>query len=234
MQRAKLAKLGALYEDIGWVTVQSVVKGVPVASFDFACDTALRGDIVVSFKQRPTLTYHTVSAPIDAFYQPSSAPKGHVLGAKDFVNLLGTGLVVYTDLGTAKGAKPGDFLFVLRGYAASDLNRIDRATLTLPSAAEADAADVKPAHVKASVNSRLPQRVLGEMLVLSATPESSTAIIIRSFAEMQLGDVVVPEPVSQEQPSAESATAAENTPQPCHPASLMRRLLLMHPHACQP
>jgi len=235
VQRAKLSKLGALYEDIGWVTIQSVVKGVPIASFDFACDTALRGDIVVPFKQRPTLSYHASNDPVEDFYQPSSAPKGHVLGARDFVNLLGTGLIVYTDIGTAKGARPGDFLFVLRGYAAGDLNRIDRATLTLPSGAETDAAVVKPARVKASVDSRLPQRVLGEMLVLSATPESSTAIVTRSFAEMELGDVVVREPLSQERQTdgAESAAAAENTPQPCHPASLMRRLLLLHPHACQ-
>jgi len=236
VQRAKLAKLGALYEDIGWVTVQSVVKGVPIASFDFACDTALRGDIVVPFKQRPALSYHTSAAPVDAFYQPSSAPKGHVLGAKDFVNLLGTGLIVYTDFGTAKGAKPGDLLFVLRGYAPGDLNRIDRATLTLPSGAETDAAVIKPAHVKASVDSRLPQRVLGEMLVLSATLDSSTAIVTRSFAEMELGDVVVRESGSPEQQSdgAESATAAQDSPKPCHPASRVRRLILLHPHACQP
>lgn len=228
-QRSKLAKLGALYQDIGWVTVHSIASGAAIASFDFACDAALRGDIVVPFKQRPTLDVRTVDGPVDSFRELSTAPKGHILGAKDFVDLLGTGLVVYTDFGSNKGAKPGDYLYVLRGYTAGDLNKIDRATMALPNGAEADASVVNPAHVKASADAHIPQRVLGEMLVLNATPGSSTAIITRSFAEMQLGDVVIGE--DQLIASVAPAATADN-PAPCTLVSRLHRLLLLHPHSC--
>jgi hypothetical protein len=229
-QRSKLAKLGALYEDIGWLTVHSVMKGATVASFDFSCDTAQRGDIIVPFQERPALAVRTVDGPVDSFRERSNEPKGRILGGRDFVGLVGTGLVVYTDIGSAKGAKPGDYLFVLRGYAPSDLNKIDRPTTQLPSGAEADFSTVKPARAKAGADSRLPLRVLGEMLVLNATSDSSTAIITRSFAEMQLGDVVVSEEVRQDQQptSAEAATASGNNSSPC---SRLRSLL--HPGACR-
>jgi hypothetical protein len=229
-QRGKLAKLGGLYEDIGWVTVHSVMKGATIASFDFSCDAAQRGDIIVPFKERPALAVRTVDGPVDSFRERSNEPKGRILGGRDFVDLVGTGLVVYTDFGSAKGAKPGDYLFVLRGYTPADLNKIDRPTTKLPNGAEADASAVNPARAKPGADSRLPLRVLGEMLVLSATSDSSTAIITRSFAEMQLGDVVVSEEVRQDQQpaSAEAATATGDNASPC---SRLRSLL--HPHACR-
>ena len=226
-QRDRLEKLGALYEEIGWVTVHSVLHGATVASFDFSCDAALRGDIVVPYKEKLPIAFRTVDVPIDSFREISSAAKGHILGSRDFVGLLGTGQVVYTDFGSAKGAKAGDYLVVMRGYAPDDLNRIDRISLALPRGAEADFSVVNPAHVKADADSRIPQHVLGEMLVLNATPESSTAIITRSFAEMQLGDVIEDE-IGQSS-GARAATSANQ----CRLVSRVHQFLLLHPHACR-
>lgn len=226
-ERDRLERLGALYEEVGWVTVHSILHGATVASFDFSCDAALRGDIVVPYKEKLPIAFRTVDVPIDPFREISSAPKGHILGSRDFVGLLGTGQVVYTDFGGAKGAKAGDYLVVMRGYAPDDLNRIDRISLALPRGAEADFSVVNPAHVKADADSRIPQHVLGEMLVLNATPESSTAIITRSFAEMQLGDVIEDE-VGQSS-GARAATSANQ----CGLISRVHQLLLLHPHACR-
>ncbi|HVJ04838.1 MAG TPA: hypothetical protein VM578_04150 [Candidatus Saccharimonadales bacterium] len=187
-QRKKFAKLGALYQEIGWVTVHSVQKDASVASFDFACDTAGPGDIVVPYQEKPSISFRSADGPVKPFRDASSAPKGHILAAKDFVGLLGNGQVVYTDFGTTKGIKPGDYLLVVRGYAPGDLNRIDRASERLPRGSEVTA--VNPATIKPETDARLPQHILGEILILSATADSSTAIITRAFAEMELGDVV--------------------------------------------
>jgi hypothetical protein len=224
--RARFEKLGALYQELGWVTVHSVIQGVTVASFDFACDAALRGDIVVPYEEKLPIAYRTVEEPVEAFRASSSAVKGHVLASKDFVGLLGTGNVVYSDFGTAKGARPGDYLFVLRGYAPGDLNRIDRASESLPK--NADFAAVKPAILKADADARLPLHVLGEMLVLNATPEASTAIITRSFSEMELGDVIEAEEAYQG--SVETVRPPANE---CGVLSRLHQLILLHPHACR-
>jgi hypothetical protein len=229
-QRNRFEKLGALYEEVGWVTVRSVKKGVTTASFDFSCDGALRGDIVVPYQEKLPIAFRPVDDPIDPFREPSGVVQGHVLGSRDFAGLLGTGQIVYTDFGSAKGAKAGDYLLILRGYASSDLNKIDRISEALPRGAENDFSTVDPAHIKADADSRIPRHVLGEMLVLNATPESSTAIITRSFAEMQLGDVIEGE---DGQPVSAVAAKHAHEPSSCRLVSRLHQLVLLHPHACR-
>ncbi len=202
------------------------INGTSIATFDFSCDAghprryrrALQGKASRS-PSAPSTLPSSPSAPLHR------RPRDTSSAAKDFVGVLGTGQVVYTDFGTTKGAKPGDYLLILRGYAPDDLNQIDRASESLPSGAEADSV-VNPAHIKADADAHLPQHVLGEMLVLNATPESSTAIITRSLAEMQLGDVIEAE-------DGQPATAAAKPAQECGLTSRLHQLLRLHPHACR-
>jgi hypothetical protein len=197
-QRKKLAGLGDQYEDIGWVTIRSVINGTAIASFDYSCTNAIQGDLVVPFKERPQIAFRTPEPELDVFRATATGLKGHILGARDFVGLLGTGTIVYTDFGAIKGAKPGDYLLITRGYAPEDLNAVDRASLSLPRGEEATA--VNPAKIAPDSDRLMPDHVLGEIIVLSVSPESSTALIARVSAEMGLGDVVQSEdPGSQEE-----------------------------------
>jgi len=227
-QRKTLGKLGALYQEVGWVTVRAVQKGTAIASFDFSCEPAIQGDIVVPFREKPTVAFRATDPPISSFIPAINAVHGHILGSPDFAGLLGPGMTVYTDFGGAKGAKPGDYLVIVRGYAPGDLNRIDRASEDLLRGAEATA--VKPAKVKPHADDRIPPHVLGELLVLDVTRESSTAIITRAFAEMELGDVVQGE--GSQTARVETPQDAANAPAPCHPASRLRRMLFLA-HNCQ-
>jgi len=191
-QRKKLSELGALYQEVGWVTVRSVEKGASIASFDFACDTAILGDIVVPYVEKAAVAFRSTDGPIKSFVAKRGSVSGQIVGSKDFVVLLGTGQIVYTDFGSAKGAKPGDYLFVLHGYSPSDLNKVDRASARLPKGSEPSAVSQTEFGEK-NVMRSVPERVLGEILILSVTPEASTGMITRSFSEMQLGDNVEPE-----------------------------------------
>ncbi len=222
-QRRKLARIGALYQEIGWVTVRAVENGVAVASFDFACDTATRGDLIIAFREKPPVAFRRVDAPINSFLPNLQAVRGHILGSRDFVGLLGTGQIVYTDFGSAKGAKPGDYLLVFRGYSEGDLNKIDRASERLPKGQEDTA--VRPAKVRPDAEAAAPHRVLGELLVLDVTSASSTAVITRAISEMELGDAVQSE-------EASAATATGAAPETCRPASRLRRMLFPG-HGCQ-
>ena len=227
-QRKAFSKIGALYEEVGWATVHQVEKGAAVASFDFSCDATVSGDIVVPFKEKPTVAFRTVDAPLRAFRE-TAAVRGHILASKDFVELLGNDQIVYTDFGSAKGAKAGDYLLILRGYAPADLNRIDRASEGLPKGAATEASAVNPAHIKPDADNRIPAHVLGEMLVLNSTPDSSTAIITRAFAEMELGDVVESEDPNL---AATEPTAGADDPSPCRLVSRIHQMLL-HFHNCR-
>ena len=187
-QRSRLESLGRRYEDIGWVTVQSVTNGTAIATFDFACDAAVPGDIIVPFQERPAFTYRSPEPPLEVFRFGSAAVTGHIVGARDFAGLLGTGLIVYTDFGSKKGAKPGDYLVISRGYRSDDLNRIDRASENLPRGAEPTA--VHKAEIPANAEKKLPNRILGELLVINVSEKASTAIVTRNSAEIELGDRV--------------------------------------------
>jgi hypothetical protein len=226
-QRKKLDRLGALYTEVGWVTVHRVEKGAAIASFDFSCETTTPGDIVVPYKEKPTLAFRSTDVALHSFLHDAKAAKGHILGSKDFVGLLGTGQIVYTDFGSAKGAKPGDYLVISRGYASADLNEVDRLSEQLPKGTDSSA--VNPKQLNADANGSMPHRVLGEVLILSLSPESSTAMITRAMSEIELGDGV----------ESEDGLASKNTGQgtgnassDCRPASRLRRLL-PHSHACE-
>jgi hypothetical protein len=229
-QRKKLAKLGALYQEVGWVTVHMVQKGSAVASFDFSCDAAIRGDIVVPYREKPALAFRTTDPPISSFHPAVDRVSGHILGSQEYLALLGAGMAVYTDFGAAKGAKPGDYLVILRGYAPGDLNRIDRASEQLPRGAATEANAVKPPKIHPNADNRIPPHVLGELLVLNVSREASTAVITRAFAELELGDAVQ----SEDGPSAHAETpqSARTETAPCQPASHLRRMLFLA-HGCK-
>ena len=220
-QRKKLGKLGKLYQEIGWVTVRSARRNSTIATFDFSCDVAVPGDIVVPFQEKPLISFRELDPPINSFRPYTGDFTGHILGSKDFIGLLSSGTIVYTDYGAKKGAEPGDYLIVRRGYAPADLNLVDRLSAQLPKGMDPNA--VNQAKIKPNANDQLPSHDLGELLVLNVTADSSTALIIRSFAEMELGDVVEGEFVRD--------GYVERTPRSCGIVSQVG--LLLHFHSCQ-
>ncbi len=208
-QRSRLDSLGDRYEDIGWLTVHTVENGTAIATFDFSCDAAIPGDILVPFQERPAFTYRSPEPPLDSFRFGSAAVTGHIVGARDFAGLLGTGLIVYTDFGSHKGAKPGDYLVISRGYHSHDLNKMDRASEHLPRGAEPSA--VHRADVPGDAEKRMPNRILGELLVINVSEHASTAIVTRVSAEVELGDLVQLEGAEAVQAaSAETNVAGKN------------------------
>ena len=204
-QEIRFKHLGHLYKEIGWVTVSSVQKGAAVAKIGFSCDPAVPGDIIIPFEEKPTPATREFDPPLDQFLPSTGGPRGHILGTKDFVDLLGRGNIVYLDFGANKGARPGDYLYIRRGYGDKELNKIDQASEMLPRGFDPGA--VHQAPLKSIKH--LPSHVLGEVLVMSVTERSSTALIIRSAAEVQLGDVV-----ESEGPGSEPVQEAKPKTQP--------------------
>lgn len=224
-QRKKLARLGKLYDEVGWVTVQAVRDGSTIATLDFVCDTVVPGDILVPYQEKPKLEPRLKDQPLNQ-YAASSGVTGHILGSKGFVGLLGTGSIVYMDFGAARGAKVGDYLYIRRGYADSDLNKLDQLSDRVPKGVAIDAAN--PVKVDAGAQKKLPPRVLGEIVLLNVGNQASTGMILRAFAEVQLGDGVEVEATVPEG-SKVSTSAPE---EPCKPSPRWKRAVLLG-HKCK-
>ena len=109
---------------------------------------------------------------------------------------------------------------------------MDRASESLPRGAEpgevVDAPGLPPD------DSRLPNRILGEVLVLGVSPEASTALITRSSAEVELGDAVQLEGAQNESGQAAEPSSSIETSKAdsCQRASRLRRLLFRS-HGCK-
>ena len=223
-QAHRFKRLGHLYKEIGWVTVSSLQKDVAVAKIGFSCDPAVPGDILVPFEEKPTPPTREFDPPLDPYLPASGGPKGHILGTKDFVELMGRGNIIYTDFGATKGAKPGDYLYIRRGYGDKELNKIDQASELLPRGLDPGA--VHQAPLKSIKH--LPSHVLGEVLVLSVTERSSTAMVVRAVAEVQLGDVLE----SEGPGNAPASSASASTPEPCKLVDRLRHRIFLG--GCKP
>jgi hypothetical protein len=106
---------------------------------------------------------------------------------KDFDSFVGTGAKVYLNIGSEKGVKPGDVYRALRGYTAAETDEVDRLSFKAYTTEDTQKNQVQPSK---DLLKALPRRALGEMVVLSATPTSSTAMITFALEDIHVGDAV--------------------------------------------
>ena len=195
----KLTKeAGDQWADLGYAHVEQVVDGTPLARVDFSCQPIVVGDIVVPFTERPPVPFTRNPQAFQEFGVPTGATVGHIIQARDFDYLLGTGKKVYVNIGSDKGLKPGDYLRVTRGYDWKNDNKpIDR--LSTQATISEETSDRMPAIVKNN-EGKFPRRGLGEMIVLWTTPNSAIAMITVSREDIHIGDQVeLQAPVQQAQ-----------------------------------
>ncbi|MFZ0213807.1 MAG: hypothetical protein WAL55_13955 [Candidatus Acidiferrales bacterium] len=175
-----LSAIGQWWEDEGRITVADVQQNTSVARVTNACTSLYRGDVVLPFVERPVPQLKS-EANFDRFAPPSGKKKGMVVASKNFQIQLGQNQVAYVNLGSNQGVKIGDYLRVFRyegsngefAYQTSDI-----ATSLAGYGAATGHYSVK----------ELPREVLGEAVVIRATPNSSTVLITYSLREIYVGD----------------------------------------------
>jgi len=174
--------MGSHYSDLGQLQVIKVEPNVAIAKVAVSCDLMQRGDIVLPFSERPSGPFKD-TASFDAFAPVSGKPVAMVVRGKDTIQLSGRLGTVYVNLGTSQGVKVGDYFRIFR-YQGSYSD-------TIP--AEKDYQDrlygfgTNPKHYAWN---DLPREVLGEGIVLNASPNSSTVLVTVSRREIYAGDYV--------------------------------------------
>jgi len=194
-QHKLLDSSGSEYAELGRVAVTHMEKDVAVAEIEFSCQPLMPGDFLVPFQEKPVIQFRSTKKNFEPF-APFSGTAGRIIDGKEFDQLLGTGAKVYVNIGANKGLKPGDYLRVTRNYDPAKMDPIDRLSLAAPS--RDDTVKNGPI-VKNDDLKKLPFHGVGELIVLSVTPETATAMITFALEDIQVGDVVeVPARESQQ------------------------------------
>lgn len=192
-QFALLERSGHPYRDLGHLVITNVEKDVAVGRIEFSCDGITPGDVLIPFHEREMVQYRHRTTPFQRF-APYSGTAGRIIDGQAFNKVLGTGQKVYVNIGANKGVHPGDYLRITRNYAPKDLDPVN--ALSYMSPLMEDTAYDAPKIPKSEYN-KLPYRGIGEMVVLSVTPETATGMISFALEDVQVGDVVELQPAQQ-------------------------------------
>lgn len=177
-----LKAMGTRYRDAGQVEIVTVDQNVSRARVRFSCDYVQRGDIALPFTERPSPPYKPAEK-FDRFAAPSGKSVGMLVAGIEFAQSYGKNNTVYVNLGANQGVKVGDYLRVFRyeGSTAETLQNYKDYQYTMYGFGSTP--------VKYKWND-LPREIIGEGVVVNASPNSCTIFLTYSKLEMYAGDYV--------------------------------------------
>lgn len=215
-QRRAVKMAGSFYGEVGRVKIVGKNEKVSIAQIEFSCDSALPGDYAVPYHEREALQERHM-IPFNRFPAPNNLLRGRIVMQKDFQAYAGPGSTVYLNVGSEQGVKVGEYFRAVRGYGRKSGDVGDRATYeaTLYDDEQKNMiiTDGSPLQFggKHESLSKLPERALGELVVVNVSPKSSTAMVAFSLEDLQVGDYAVRDELPPAT-AAEMATRA-NPPQ---------------------
>lgn len=186
-QHAAIAAAGEPFAEIGHVRVVAVRgQNVGVAQVEYSCEPIVRGDFVVPFTEKAMVTVPKTIL-FDRFAAPDGKAIGRIVLGKDFDQYLGTGKKAYVNIGADKGIKVGDYMRAVRNYADAYNTEVDSLSFKASDAEDTQ----KNAHTFPNGRlGELPRQALGEAVVLSVHPHSSTIMFTTSINDVNVGDHV--------------------------------------------
>ncbi len=177
-------RLGIYYKRLGTVKVLAYQEYTAVGEITVACDDIRAGyDLVpltvTPLPAKPAPAFSRI-APIDP-----DKPSGYIVHMEDNVARAGTGTTVDIDLGFDDGLKAGDFLMVF----VQPEPRVSYKPLKADYMWGNTHLYAPETHV--DYKNALPQKVIGQGVVLMTEKHTATVKIIQSVREIEIGDSVV-------------------------------------------
>lgn len=185
-QPTAVAAAGRIYQELGHVLVTSVRGNTAIAKVEFSCTTMVAGDLAVPFVEKEQVHFRP-DTQFDPFPAAAGGVSGRIVSAKDFDLVVGTGSKVYLNVGSSKGVKIGDYFRAVKSF---DPTRMDEVDALAYKAKQTDDTAAKQPVIPDSELAKLPRRALGEMIVLSVTPTSATAMVTKVVDSIAVGDAV--------------------------------------------
>jgi len=195
-QRKLLNSTGHPYAEVGRVRVLDTRGHSAVAQIEFSCDPVNPGDIAVPFAEKQPIAFHAPTH-FDRFVPASGKLSARILLGKDFDGTLGTGAKVYMNMGSNQGVKAGDYFRAVRNYSMDLRDPVDSLSF---KASTSEDTQKRMASFEAKMLTRtngpnirvgdLPRRAVGEVVILSVTPTTSTGMIVFALEDVHAGDGV--------------------------------------------
>jgi hypothetical protein len=190
-----LKATGHPYAELGRIKVVDTRSHSPVAQVEYSCEPMVPGDTLIPFVERTHVTLREAGR-LDRFLPANSKTTGRLVLARDFDTFLGMGAKVYVNVGSNQGVKVGDYFRAVRPYWLDRDDEVDSISL---SASVVEDTQKNPPSLEPALFSKngkgpvihmsdYPRRAVGEMVVLSVTPTSSTAMVIFALEDVHLGD----------------------------------------------
>jgi outer membrane protein OmpA-like peptidoglycan-associated protein len=187
-QYKKVGALGTMYEDIA--RVQLIPDGIrgkyAITKVISSCETITPGDYAIPYADRPDPEFRYTGT-IDPFVRPNGKLTGMIVLSKDFDQYIGTDHIVYLNVGSNSGVKPGDYFHVTREYESLIHDPGDSISFKATEIEDTQSNRVPfpPGELK-----ELPRRVLANLMILSTTPKTSAGLITDSLETVRVGDGV--------------------------------------------
>jgi hypothetical protein len=182
-----LKAMGQPYADIGHVKVTAIRGSTAIARIEFSCQSMTLGDIVVPLAERAEVMMPLPSS--TRFPAPGTSDlTARIVMARDFDSQIGYRNAVYINAGSGQGVKVGDHFRAMRSYDTAKIDPVDAISYGYRDITDDTQKNVLLPNKRR--NSQLPSRVVGELVVVSVTPTSSTLLVSNALETIDLGDEV--------------------------------------------
>jgi hypothetical protein len=195
-QHAMLKMMGQAYSELARVRVIDTRSRMAIAEIEVSCDPVNPGDYAIPYVQKPSVAFHPPLR-FDRFLPSNGKLTGRIAMAKDFDAEIGPGVKVYMNVGSNQGVKPGDYFRAVRAYEADLHDPVDSLSFKASTNEDTQAkqAAIDPNFLTKTggpvIHVRdLPRRAVGEVVVISTTPTTSTGMIVFAMESVHLGDGV--------------------------------------------
>jgi len=202
--------LGFYVQEVGAIELVRVKADHSIARVKVSCDNFVLGDVVQPVEARKS-PMHQDRPALDRFADPNGKAVGHLFMERSGAELITRDNVVYVDLGKEDNVQVGDYLTVFRklgkgnffipgegetvasssaGYE-SDQYRGGQFSNQAPrnSGKKGSGSAVSQSSAKSKLDNR-PRKVVGELVVLSVSDRTATALVVRTGMEIHPGDWV--------------------------------------------
>jgi hypothetical protein len=116
-------QMGTIYDQMGQLRILCSQEDTAIAEITLACDPVSIGDVLLPFTPVP-VPLVVDPDPTDRCDEPNGKPTGYIVFSRDDVIEIGTGHLVFVDLGTAEGLYPGMFATVFRDNPVAGMPRL--------------------------------------------------------------------------------------------------------------
>ena len=194
-------RLGYLVRELGLLRVVEVGDQTSTAEITVSCDTVEFGDLLKPYEE-----YAGPNAgearPLPRFGEGSGGTTGQIVMAPGFHENLSANRVVYIDLGTRQDIHPGDLFTIYReigsreGITNTPRDKVVKSRSSGYSGDRYHGGEYSiqgtrvPQEQVLRERPPLPRKVLGELVVLKVEKGASVAMITRTTAEVQIGDMI--------------------------------------------